>query len=93
MAKFDELSKNEKIVYIKEEFIKSIEELMLDPAKLKTEIPDDKFKIVMDYIPTLKVADCTCGSCLSIEKLEGRIPVELQPLIDIAGKRCGERVY
>lgn len=93
MAKFAECNESDRIIYLKDEFVRIIEEIIIDPAEIKKLIPEDKFKVVMDYVPNLKCADCTCGACLSVDKLEARIPKELEPLIEIARKRCEERTY
>jgi hypothetical protein len=93
MAKFNDCSEAEKIIFLKDEFVRSIEEMLVDPTELKKTIPEEQFKTVMDFIPNLKAKDCDCGACLSMDKLDGRIPAELQCLITVARKRCEERNY
>lgn len=93
MAKFNECPEAERIIFLKDEFVRSIEELLVDPTEIKKLLPEDKFKKVMEYIPTLKVPECDCGTCLSMDKLDARVPQELDCLIEIARKRCEERNY
>lgn len=93
MAKFNELSDNDRINYLKDEFVRSIEELLIDPAEIKKILPEDTFKKIMDYVPSLKAPECGCGTCLSMDKLEARVPEELQALVELAHKRCEERTY
>lgn len=93
MAKFNDCSEAERIVFLKDEFVRIIEELLVDSTEIKKTLPEDKFKTVMDFVPSLKAPDCDCGTCLAMDKLEARIPAELQCLIEIARKRCEERNY
>lgn len=94
MAKFAELTDNDRINYIKDEFIKAIEEAMVDPTEIKKLVAnDEKFSAVMAYIPQLKVPECNCGCCIAVEKLEGKIPTDLQPLVAVARGRCEARTY
>lgn len=93
MAKFNDCSEQEKIVFLKDEFVRSIEEMLIDPTEIKKLLPEDKFKVAMDFIPSLKAPECDCGTCLCMDKLDARIPTELQCLIEIARKRCEERNY
>jgi hypothetical protein len=93
MAKFTDCPENERIVFLKDEFVRCIEELLIDPSEIKKVLPEDKFKTVMEFVPSLKVPECGCGTCLAMEKLDGRIPTELECIIGIARKRCEERQY
>lgn len=93
MAKFTDFNEAERIVFIKEEFIRLIEEILIDPTEIKKTIPEDKFKIVSDCVQSLKVAECTCGQCINMDKLEARVPSELQCLIEMSRKRCEEKTY
>lgn len=93
MAKFNDCSEAEKIIFLKDEFVRSIEEMLIDPTDIQKTLPEDKFKTAMAYIPNLKAKECDCGSCLSMDKLDGRIPAELECLIEIARKRCEDRNY
>lgn len=94
--KFNECSEQDRIVYLKDEFIRCIEELLIDPKDIQKVMPEDTFKKVMEYVPTLVAKDCqrdVCGTCIQMDKLEARIPNELDPVLDLARKRCEERVY
>lgn len=93
MAKFNECPEGERIIFLKDEFVRSIEELFVDPAEIQKLLPEDKYKKVMEFIPTLKAPECDCGTCLSMDKLDARVPAELECLIEIARKRCEERTY
>ena len=93
MAKFNECSEADRIIALKEQFMKSLEELLTDPSAISKAIPEDKFKQVMAFIPSLKVAECECGTCIDMKKLENRIPSELEPLIEFSRKKCEERNY
>lgn len=93
MPKFAECTESDRIIFLIDEFVRSIEELLVDPTEIKKVMPEDKFKMVMDYIPGLKCSDCNCGTCISTDKIEARVPKELEPLIEIARKRCEERNY
>jgi len=93
MAKFNECPEIDRINYLKDEFVRSIEELLVDPTEIQKVLSAEQFKTVMDFIPTLKSPECDCGTCLSMDKLEARVPAELECLITIARKRCEERNY
>lgn len=93
MAKFNECSEAERIVALKDQFIKSIEELLSDPSKIQKEMEESKFNQVMSFVPSLKLKDCGCGLCVDMSKLENRIPPELEPLIEFSRKKCEERNY
>lgn len=98
MAKFNEFSETDRIIYLKDEFVRTIEELLVDPNEVQKlsktlDISEDKFKAAMAFIPSLKAAGCDCGTCLSMDKLEARVPPELECLISIARKRCEDRAY
>lgn len=95
MAKFSECSEAERIVYLKDEFVKTIELLMVDPNQLKSLIPEGNFKVASEFIPSIRQKDCQpeCGTCIDMTKLESRIPPELECLVEIARKKCEERAY
>jgi hypothetical protein len=91
--KFSECPESERIIFLKDEFIRSIEEMLVDPTEIHKILSEENYKKVMDFIPSLKAPECDCGTCLSMDKLDARIPTELECLIAIARKRCEERVY
>lgn len=93
MAKFSECPEAERIIFLKDQFISNIEEIIVDPTNIKKLIKDDDFKTVMDFIPALKAKDCACNKCIDVSKLEGRIPPELNSLIEVSRKQCEERSY
>lgn len=91
--KFEEFSEKDRISFIKDELVKTIEECFADPKDIKANLSEDDFKKVMDFIPSLKMDGCNCGACIKIDKIESRLPVELNPLIVLAKKRCAAHVY
>ncbi len=93
MAKFNECPESERIIFLKDEFVRTIETLMIDPSEIKKILPEDKFAKVMEFIPTLKAAECDCNTCIDMSKLDARVPAELECLIEIARKSCEERIY
>lgn len=93
MAKFNELTEADRVSFIKDEFVRALEELLIEPAELKKVIAEDKFKTVMEFLPSIKQPDCQCGTCLDMDKLDTRIPPELHPVIEAARKRCEEKTY
>ena len=93
MAKFTDLNEAEKIQHLKDEFVRIIEEILVDPTEIQKLLPEDKYKTVKDYLPSLKAPECICGTCILMDKLDARIPTELESIIGIARKRCEERQF
>ena len=91
--KFENFSEKEKINYIKEEFMKLASQLRIDPKILEKELNEEQFKAANEFAPQLKEEGCTCGECVDMAKVDGRIPKELEPLLAIARKHCEERTY
>jgi hypothetical protein len=91
MAKFSECSEADRIVFLKDEFIRNIEEIFVDPTEIKKHLSEDDFKKVMEFVPTLREPGCKCGQCIAVSKLESRIPKELECVIALSRKRCEER--
>ncbi len=93
MAKFNECPEQDRLIYMRDEFIRSLEEFLHDPTEIKKLLSEEKYKTVAAYLPTIKLPECNCGSCIMVDKLEGRVPPELESMIEVARKRCEERNY
>lgn len=91
--KFSELSEKEQVKKLKEEFMSCIEEGIVNPDSLKKSMKADEFESVKKIIDTEIHIKCDCGQCIELEKINYRIPESLEPLIEVARKRCDARVY
>lgn len=94
--KFIEFSENDRIQFLKDEFIRSIEECMVDPAEIAKIIPDKDMNKVIEFLPAFQEKlgfTCNCKTCLDMRVIAGKIPDPLHPLIKIAKERCLNRTY
>lgn len=91
MAKFADLTNNEKINLIRGEFNSLVESILVNDEDLKKSLSNEDFEKLKAYVPEIKDKECGCGQCVEPAKYSVKIPPELMPVLAVARKRCEER--
>jgi hypothetical protein len=91
---FSQLKQEDQVLAIKDSFILLLEKIFHNPSILKDYAKPEECVLIEKFIAeNIKVGECSCGECIDWSKLCDHIPVELEPLIDVARKEAEAQSY
>jgi hypothetical protein len=92
---FSELSKENQVQYVKEEFIRLVSLFIDQPDSIKENLKDDTIvENVKKAISTIgKVDGCICGECIELDLDHQSVGEEFDDVLDLARQNVTTKTY